>query len=121
MLKNRINSFRFAFKGIWTVFQSEPNAKIHLLAAILVVIAGIYFHLNSTEWALIVLAICVVWAAEAFNTALEHLTDLVSPDYHPLAGKAKDTAAAGVLLFAIGALVIGLIVFVPHILSLLSL
>jgi len=120
MLKNRIKSFGYAFKGIATVFRSEPNAKIHLLATGLVIGAGLYFGITPLDWALIGIAICAVWAAEAFNTSLEELTNLVSPDYHPQAGKAKDTAAAGVLLTAFGALVIGIYVFLPHLRALFA-
>ena len=115
MFRKRINSFKFAFQGVFELFRSQPNARIHLFAAVLVILAGFYFQINSTEWCLIVLAIFLVLAAEAFNTALEYLTDLVSPDYHPLAGKTKDVAAAGVLLTAIGAAIIGLLIFLPKI------
>jgi diacylglycerol kinase (ATP) len=69
---------------------------------------------------MVVLAIAIVWTAEALNTALEYLTDLASPDYHPLAGRAKDVAAGAVLISALGAAAIGLIVFGPHLLKLLG-
>ncbi len=104
--------------GIASLVRSQANARIHLLAAVLVVLAGFYFGLNRTEWCLIALSIAVVFAAEGFNTALEHLTDLVSPDHHPLAGKAKDVAAGAVLLAAIGAAAVGALVFLPKISSL---
>ena len=120
MLKQRYNSFRYAFEGLFDLIKSQPNAKIHLLAATLTIIAGFYFSISRTEWLLITLAIASVLSAEAFNTALEYLVDLVSPDYHLLAKKTKDVAAAGVLIMAIGAAIIGLIIFLPHLLILIS-
>lgn len=115
MLKKRIESFGYAFQGIRRLFKNEPNAKIHLLATILVVAGGFYFHLSASEWCISILAIASVLAAEAFNSAIEDLTDLVSPDHHPLAGHAKDLAAGAVLITAIGAAIIGFIVFFPKV------
>jgi len=116
-LKSRILSFKYAFAGLADLFKTQPNALIHLSVAILVVIAGFFFDISATEWAVVVLAIGMVISAEAFNTGLEHLTDLVSPDPHPLAGKTKDVAAAGVLLAAFGAAGAGLIIFLPKVLA----
>jgi len=113
MLKKRLLSFRYAFKGIATLLRTQPNARIHLMATIAALGAGRYFSISREEWVAIILAIGLVWMAEALNTALEFLTDLVSPDYHSLAGKAKDVAAAGVLLAALAALVVGGLVFGP--------
>ncbi len=67
------------------------------------------------EWCCLVLCLMVVWTAEALNTALELLTDLVSPEFHPLAGRAKDAAAGGVLIAAVGSVIVGAIVFVPYV------
>lgn len=119
MLKKRLNSFRYAIAGILSLFQSQPNAKIHLLATAFVVFAGFHFRISTLEWCMVVFAIVLVLAAEGFNTALEHLTDLVSPDYHPLAGKAKDVAAGAVLLAAIGAATVGILIFGSKILAVL--
>lgn len=121
ILKKRIDSFRFAFKGLADLFISQPNARIHGVATIIALILGVILGLSKTEWCLIVLCIFSVLAAEAFNTALEYLTDLVSPEYHELAGKTKDVAAAGVLLTAFGALIIGTIIYLPKILTYLNL
>lgn len=115
MLKKRLDSFRFAFVGIGWLFRSQFNARAHLAAAIGVVAAGFYFEISNMEWCLIALSISSVLAAEAFNTALEGLTDLVSPHHHPLAGRVKDVAAGAVLLTAIGAATVGAIVFLPKI------
>jgi diacylglycerol kinase len=112
-LRKRLLSFRYAFQGIVELLRTQPNARIHLAATLVVVTAGFYWHINQTEWALIIFAIALVFALEAVNTALEYLTDLVSPGFHPLAGKAKDVAAAAVLIAAIGAVLVGLLVFLP--------
>lgn len=120
MLKNRIDSFGFAFKGVFDLIKTQINARIHLCAAFSVCILGYYFQITATEWCLCIFAISVVLAGEAFNTAIEYLTDLVSPDYHILAGKTKDVAAAGVLITAIGAAIVGLIIFLPKILLILT-
>lgn len=114
-LRKRANSFRYAFQGLADLLKSQPNARIHLAAAVAVTLAGFFFQIARTEWLAVVTCIALVFAAEAINTALEYLTDLVSPDYHPLAGKAKDAAAAAVLIIAAGAVVTGLIIFLPKI------
>lgn len=119
MIKSRLKSFQFAFQGLSDLFRTQPNTKIHLLAAAGVLAGGFYFELPAGEWCLLILAIALVLAAEAFNTALEYLTDLVSPGHHELAGKTKDVAAAGVLLTAVGAAAVGLIIFLPRVLAML--
>ncbi len=119
MLNKRLKSFKYAFSGVYDLIKTQPNVRIHVLAMLAVIVAGWYFQLAPQEWCMIALSIALVLAAEAFNTALEYLTNLVSPGYHPLAGKTKDVAAAGVLLTAAGATVVGLIVFLPKILEML--
>lgn len=116
-LKKRVASFRYAFTGLKDLFVSQPNARIHLLASIGVILAGIFFQISATEWVAISLCIVLVISLEATNTAIEYLTDLVSPGQHPLAGKTKDVAAAAVLLAAIGAVVVGSIIFLPKIIN----
>lgn len=96
------------------MIQSQHNAWLHAVATTMVCAASMVFQISRIEWCLIALSIVTVWTAEAFNTALECLTDLASPDHHPLAGKAKDVAAGAVLIAAIGAVVVGGIVFVPY-------
>jgi diacylglycerol kinase len=117
MLRKRIESFGYAFKGIATLFTTQINARIHAVVLTFVVLAGFYFKIERTEWLVITLVAALVLSAEAMNTAVEFVVDLVSPDYHPLAGKAKDVAAAAVLLAAFGAIIVGLIVFLPKILN----
>ena len=117
--QKRFASFAYAGRGIADLFRSQPNARIHALAAAGVIAAGCFFHLTSVEWIALCLSVTLVISFEAMNTALEHLTDLVSPEYHPLAGRAKDAAAGAVLLSAIGAVVVGLWVFLPRLIVLL--
>ena len=112
-MRARLRSFRYAFQGLADLFRTQPNARIHLAAAALVVAVGAYTGLSRLEWLAIVLCIGLVIALEAVNTALEYLTDLVSPEHHPLAGKAKDAAAAAVLVAALGAAVVGAVIFGP--------
>ena len=119
-LKKRIQSFGFAFKGMATLFKTQPNARIHLIAMCAVTVAGYLLKVSTTEWCFTVIAFAMVLCAEAFNTAIEFVVDLISPDYHPLAGKAKDVAAAAVLITAIGAAIVGIIIFLPKLLILLK-
>ncbi len=100
--------------------QTQENAQIHLFAIVLVTIVGFLLKIDKSEWSVIIIAFTMVLAAEGFNTAIEFVVDLVSPDYHPLAGKAKDVAAAAVLITAIGAVLIGCIIFLPKIMGLLQ-
>lgn len=120
MINSRLRSFRYAFQGVAGLFRSQPNTRIHLLSAALALTLGWFFSLSRPEWCLLALAIAMVFAAEAFNTALEYLTDLVSPEYNELAGKAKDAAAAAVLFSAMGAAAAGLALFLPRFWQLLS-
>jgi len=113
----RIRSIRCAVQGICTVFCSQHNAWVHTAATILVVAAGLFFRLRADEWCWITLATVSVWTAEALNTAFEFLTDVASPEFHPLAGKAKDVAAGAVLISAAGAVIIGLLVFGPRLMT----
>lgn len=116
MKKNGIfKSFRCAFAGLWTLLKSERNAKIHCLAAILVVASGFFFHISTHEWFAIIFAIGSVFTAEAFNSAIERLSDVISPGWNSLIGQAKDLAAAAVLVSAIAAAAAGLIIFIPKI------
>ena len=113
-LRQRVKSFGYAFKGLATLVKTQPHARLHLLATVLVTGLGIYLEISRADWIALVLAMALVWAMEAVNTGIEFLTDLASPDYHPLAGKAKDVAAAAVLLAAIGAAIVAGLVFCPY-------
>lgn len=120
MLKRLLSSFKFAIAGVVDLFSFTPNAKIHLAFAFLAIFFGFFFKINSTEWCLVVFAIGIVIAAEAFNTSIEYLTNLVTTEYNELAKKTKDVAAAGVFLTAITAAIIGAIIFLPKLISLFN-
>ncbi len=112
-LRSRLPAFRHAFSGLGYVLRTQKNAWIHAMATLLVIALGFWLHLDLIQWALLTFAIGVVWLSEAFNTALEAFINLVKPDTHPLAGIAKDTAAAAVLIAAITAAVIGFLILGP--------
>lgn len=107
-------SFVYAFNGLKEV-KTQPNFRVHVLFAALVIIAGIIFNISLTEWCLIAGSIGIVTAAECFNTALEYLTNMVSPQQNATAGKVKDLAAAAVLICSLIAAAVGLMIFVPKI------
>ena len=114
-------SFGYAISGIIQCIQKERNIKIHLVFMFLVIICGFLFRLSITEWLVCILLFGLVISLELVNTAIEAVVDLCTQEYHPLAKIAKDTAAGAVLISAIASVVIGLIIFVPKILSLVSL
>ena len=105
---------RHAVDGILHMLKGQHNAWIHTTATLIVIIAGVYVQLSIIEWCFIVLAIMAVWVSESLNTAFEILCDVASPEFHPLVEKSKDVAAGAVLLSAVGAVVIGLLVFTPY-------
>jgi diacylglycerol kinase (ATP) len=117
-LRERAYSFRHAIRGIGIVIRTQPNAWIHLVATLAVVIAGKLLEVSRGEWLALVIAIGLVWTAEALNTAIEFLADEITLERRDRLGLAKDTGAAGVLLASIAAAIMGFIIFVPHILAL---
>ncbi|QHJ71504.1 MULTISPECIES: diacylglycerol kinase family protein [Planococcaceae] len=106
-------SFVFAFAGIRAALKSEQNIRFHFTAAVIVLIAGLLTGLSAFEWMIIVLVIGGMLAFEMFNSSMERIVDLASPDLHPLAKQAKDMAAGAVLVFAIASAIIGLLIFLP--------
>ena len=110
-----VKSFQFAFKGVLEIIKSENNAKFHLLATFLVIIAAFIAKLTKWEWLVIVVIIALVWSAEAFNTAIEKLCNLFMPEKDVEIGKVKDLAAAGVLFISIAALIIAIVIFLPKV------
>ena len=115
--KRLINSFKYAFEGILQAYVGEQNLKIHTVIAVLVIIFGFILKISYTEWLVCLVLIGLVLMAEFFNTSIEYLVDLTSPEIHPLAKATKDTASAGVLMMAIISAIIGLIIFVPKLIS----
>lgn len=112
-LNRRIQSFKYAFRGLAYLFSSQWNARFHLFAAGMAVLLGYMLNINTSEWCWIVCMIGLVLAGEALNTALEATLDALHPEHHPLVGKAKDVAAGAVLLLAFTAILVGMLIFVP--------
>jgi diacylglycerol kinase (ATP) len=112
-----LQSFRYALRGVVLLICTEANARVHLAATLLVCALGTYFGLSRTEWLWVVIAIAAVWSAEALNSALEALADTLHPARHPGIGRAKDLAAAAVLIAAVAAAVIGGLVLGPHLVA----
>ena len=119
-MKRLLHSFGFAGEGIGYAIRTQANLRIHLAITALVIIAGLWLQLAPIEWAILVVMISVVMSAELFNTALEATLDRVSREEHPLAKVGKDVAAGAVLICAIGAVVVGLLIFGPKLLAVIS-
>ena len=117
--KKLINSFKYAFMGIKSAFRTEQNMKIHFAIMVLVILSGIFLHIDIKEWITCVGCFACVIGAEMFNTAIEKTVDLASPEKNEIAKLAKDISAGAVLVFAIGSAIIGLLIFVPKLYSFL--
>ena len=117
-LMGRVRSFGYAFKGIYTLFSTQPNAQIHLLAVLVISLLGWFLGLSPLEWCAIIICMGIVLLAEGINTAIEFIVDLASPDFHPLAGKAKDVGAGAVLLSVIFCGIVWGIIYIPKIMLL---
>jgi diacylglycerol kinase (ATP) len=109
-IHQRLVSFKNAIVGWWYVIRTQKNAWIHAVATIATVLFGLWLQLETSDWAMVVIVIAMVWTAEFLNTALEIVVDLASPDSHPLARVGKDVGAAGVLIAAVSAAIIGVLV-----------
>ena len=114
-LRARLRSFRYAFAGVRLLFDKEHNARIHATITVLVVVAGIMLRVSPMEWGVLVICIGLVLSAEAFNSAIERIADYLTTERDDRIRDIKDLAAGAVLLCAIAAAIVGLIVFVPHI------
>lgn len=108
-----VRAFKCAFDGIAYTVRTQRNMKIHLAIAVMAVVLGFVLGIGEASWAAVILCIAAVFAAECVNTAIESIVDLVSPNYHELARRAKDCAAGAVLVFALVALVVACVVFLP--------
>jgi diacylglycerol kinase (ATP) len=111
----RVRGFRHAIAGILQMMRCQHNAWIHAAATLVVLVAAFLLRVSAGDWCWIILAISIVWTAEALNTAFEFLADAASPEFHPLVRDAKDVAAGAVLLTAIAAAVIGVLIFLPYV------
>ncbi len=115
-----IRSFGHAFSGIGHGLQTQANLRIHLVFAVAAVVAGLWLHISVIEWAILAVTIMVVLSAELFNTAIEAVVDRTGSEPHPLSKIAKDTAAGAVLIGALGAVIVGLLIFGPRLLALIG-
>ena len=113
-LKERLRSFRFAFTGLYTLLRDQHNARLHLLATVAVVVLATVLEVSRTHWMVLLLTIALVWLAEALNSSLEYLCDAAIPEHNELIGKAKDVAAAGVLICSAFAIAVAGLVFLPY-------
>jgi diacylglycerol kinase len=111
--RSRLASFRYAVAGLAHVLRTQRNAWIHALVSLAVVLLAFWLQLSLIHWALLVIAMALVWMAEFVNSALEATVDLASPDVHPLAKVGKDVGAAAVLIAAVSAALVGLLVLGP--------
>lgn len=114
-LRERARSFGYAFAGLGALVRHEANARIHLAVAVAVVACATVLGLSAADWRWIIFSVALVFAAEAFNTAIERVCDVAHPDPHPLIGMAKDVAAGAVLVSALAAATIGGLTFYPYV------
>lgn len=117
--KNIINSFKYAGTGIKSSIKSERNLKIHIIIMFLVIISGIIFKISLIEWLICLILFGLVISAELFNTAIEITLDLITTEINPQVKKAKDIAAGAVLITAISSALIGLLIFIPKLISII--
>jgi diacylglycerol kinase len=117
-MKDRFGSFKFAFNGLCSLFRNEHNSRIHLVAAVFVIIMGIILKINYIEWSLLIIVTGMVFLSELLNSSLESLADFIEPEWNEQIGKAKDYSAAAVLFSAIVSVIVGGIIFIPKILEL---
>lgn len=113
-------TLRYAAEGVIYALRTQINMRIHAVVALLVIVAGLTLRISRLDWLFVCMAIAIVMVAELINTAVEAAVDLISPDIHPLAKAAKDTAAGAVLLAAVFAVIIGIFVFYRPLLTLMS-
>lgn len=119
-VKERLGSFKYAFKGMKHMLKAEHNMWIHLSVAIVVIVLGLVLKISRFDWMIVSLCIGFVLTTEIMNTAIEKLTDKVSPERNEMAGLVKDIAACAVLVSVIASVVAGLLVFVPPLLKLVK-
>lgn len=118
--KNLINSFKYAFAGLKSAFKTERNLKIHITVATIITVLGIILKLRPWEWIVCIIWFAIVIGGELFNTAIEIAVNLAMPKINNDAKRAKDISAGGVLVFAIGSAIVGLIIFAPKLIFLIK-
>lgn len=116
--KSLLSSFGYALQGIWHALRNNRNLRIDFAVALIVIIAGVIFHINSYEKSILVIAILLVILSEMINTSLEEMVNLIINEHRKEAKIAKDVAAGMVLVAAIGSVIIGILIFAPYVLKL---
>ncbi len=114
----RLRSFKYALRGIYQLIRYEHNAWIHLACMVCAIVAGVVLNISTTEWIFVIIAIAAVFSAEGVNSAIEQLSDVVTPEYNEGVKRSKDLAAGAVLIVAIMAATVGSIIFIPKIIAL---
>lgn len=109
----RLKGFIYALRGTWYLLKNEPSIQVQAVIACVMIIAGFYFGISSTEWMLQILIIGLVLSMEALNTAIEELADFVHPNYHKKIGFIKDVSAGAVFIAALAAVVLACIIYIP--------
>jgi len=112
---DRIKSIGYAFKGVYYLIATEASIKVQFAIGIIMTIAGFYFELSIIEWIIQILVIALIMAFEGMNTAIEEIADFIHPEFHKKIGLIKDISAGAVFIFAIAAIIIGLIIYLPKI------
>lgn len=115
-IKERVRSFGYAFRGLGDILKTEHNARVHAVCTLIGLGISVWLNLDAIRFSMIMIAIALVWITEAFNTVLELVVDIVSPEYSKSAGRAKDISAAAVLVASVAALVIGVVCWGPAVL-----
>lgn len=113
-------SFAFAITGIKTALWTERNLRIHFVVSVLVILCAVFFSISKLEWLIILVVMGGIFSLELINTAIERVVDLITNEYHPLAKQAKDIAAGAVFIYALMTVIIGILIFLPHVLNLLN-
>lgn len=116
VMNRHLNSFRLAFHGIWYAFRTQLNFIVHTLFALIAIVLGMAFAISQVEWVVIVLTIVMVFIAEMINTSIESMTNLITTEHRQQAKIAKDVSAGMVLVAAMGAITVGLVIFIPKLL-----
>lgn len=116
-IKSRLGSFKYAFRGFWSLLKNEHNSRVHFFAAIVAIVIGLILKINTFEWSLLIILFGIVFLTELLNSSLETLADLVDPEWNERIRLAKDYAAAAVLVSAIIAVLVGGLIFIPKILD----
>ncbi len=120
-IRKRLASFKYAFSGLWSLIKHEHNARLQLVAALLAIAMGFILAISPVEWMILVITITIVFITEILNSAIESLSDYVSPEYSEIIKRVKDYCAAAVLIAAITSVIVGLIIFLPKVIQILSL